>query len=131
MSGISGAGTVDIGEQSYEIGSSELDARFGPFWVPDSYTEPVSTVTLRAGASDVVIRMSLSAFVVDGPATARVHIVQQSGTPVKVIYTRSRSAVKAPEAEILSGADLQLVEGPKGYSSPQLVFSELARRLSY
>ncbi len=130
VSGISGTGTVNIGEQSYEIGSSNLDARFGPFWVPDNHTEPVSTVTLRAGASNVVLRLSLSAFVVDGPATARVHILQQSGTPVKLTYTRSASPVKASEAEILSGADLQLVEGPKGYSSPRLVFSELARCLS-
>jgi hypothetical protein len=130
VSGISGGGTVEIGDQSYELGSSALDARFGPYWMPDNYTEPVSTVTLRAGASNVVIRMSLSAFVVDGPATARVHIVQQSENPVEVTYRRSARRVKAPEAEVLSSADGQVERGPNGYSSPQLVFSELLHRLS-
>jgi len=130
VTGISGSGRVDIEDQSYEIGSPELEARFAAFWIPDSYIEPVSTVTLRAGASDVVIRMSLSAFVVNGPTIARVRMFQQSGAPVEVTYTRAQNRKQAPEAEIVSRSDRQLDHAPYGYASPQLVFSELGHQLS-
>jgi hypothetical protein len=128
--GISGVGEVDIDGKTYDIGSPELEERFAAFWIADSYTEAVNNLTLHAGASNVVIRMSLSAFVVDGPVKARVRISQQSGGTAHVTYTPSAAKVKAPEAGIISAADRRLDQAPYRYISPQLVFRDLGRELS-
>jgi hypothetical protein len=131
VTGISGGGQVQIGDQTYDIGSVELDARFVGFWIPDSYTEPVSTVTLRAGANAVVIRMSLSPFVIDGSDSARVRIAaDEMGVPVEAAYIPSAIQAESVVTAIISEADRRLQQGPLGYSSPQIVFSELSRSLS-
>lgn len=129
--GISGIGKVEIGGQVFDIGSTELDGRFGPFWIADSYTEPVTTLTLRAGACNVAVRMSLSAFVVNGSTNARVHIFQRNDSAsVHVTYTASANRAQAPVSEILTGVDRHLDQIPYGYISPLLVASELGRSLS-
>jgi hypothetical protein len=124
--GVSGTGKVEMGNRIYDMGSAELDAFFAHFFVVGNYAAPVKTLTVFAGATNVVIRMSLSAFVVNGPEEARVRIYQEVGAPpVEVRHAAPANFTKAPEAQVLSDTGNQLYGSPYKFISPRLVYSQL------
>jgi hypothetical protein len=118
MVGASGKGQIEFGAQVYDIGSQALHAYFAQF-ANDTYPDPIKTVLIYGGARNVVISMSLSAFVVDGLLKDRIEISQTDHTrPVYVEYFPSKNQTPSGMAQFLSSTSSQLFSNPSNFVSP-------------
>jgi hypothetical protein len=118
MVGASGKGQIEFGAQVYDIGSQALHAYFAQF-ANDTFPDPIKTVVIHAGARNVVISMSVSAFSVDGLLKDRIEISQNGHTrPVYVRYFPSKNQIPSKMAQFLSGTSSELFSNPSNFVSP-------------
>lgn len=121
--GITGEGGVLMNGNDFVLGSADLKEYFARFVRDGNYTEPVTSLRVYGGASNVAITMSISPFVIDGPETAPVAVRSQFNLQsvgihaVRPVITRPSEQPLSEGAEIIRKATGKLSDTTRPYAS--------------
>lgn len=115
--GISGTGEVEIDNQRFQLGSPELKEWFARFVRDGNYAEPTTTIKIYSGSTEVLINMSLSAFVVEGQMDAELEVASMSRVASSVAVSYSDASIATQVAQFLMSVSDQKNQA-NAYVSP-------------